>query len=106
MSLYENINKRKKAGTSRSKADSTISAKSYANMKAGFPKGKTGMRVNKKSDKMSFIENSDMSERQKTTMKKHAEHHTIKHMKLMVKLMKEGKSFTEAHKIAMDRVGK
>jgi hypothetical protein len=40
MSLYENINKRKKAGTSRSKKKSTISAKSYANMKAGFPKKK------------------------------------------------------------------
>lgn len=37
MSLYENINKRKKAGTSRSKSKSTISDKSYANMKAGFP---------------------------------------------------------------------
>ena len=39
--LWHNINKRKKAGTSRSKKDSTISAKAYANMKAGFPK-KTG----------------------------------------------------------------
>lgn len=38
MSLYENINKRKKTGTSRPKSKSTISAKSYANMKAGFPK--------------------------------------------------------------------
>jgi len=40
MSLYENINKRKKAGTSRSKKKSTISSKAYANMKAGFPKKK------------------------------------------------------------------
>jgi len=40
MSLYENINKKKKAGTSRSKAKSTISDKAYANMKAGFPKSK------------------------------------------------------------------
>ena len=38
MSLYANMNKRKKAGTSRSKKKSTISDKSYANMKAGFPK--------------------------------------------------------------------
>jgi hypothetical protein len=38
MSLYENINKRKAAGTSRPKSKSTVSAKSYANMKAGFPK--------------------------------------------------------------------
>jgi len=40
MSLYKNINKRKAEGTSRSKAKSTISDKSYANMKAGFPKKK------------------------------------------------------------------
>lgn len=40
MSLYENINKRKKAGTSRSKSESTISDENYKNMKAGFPKKK------------------------------------------------------------------
>tara|TARA_R100000655_G_scaffold57701_1_gene96068 strand:+ start:180 stop:344 length:165 start_codon:yes stop_codon:yes gene_type:complete len=40
MSLYKNINKRKKAGTSRPKSKSTISDKAYANMKAGFPKRK------------------------------------------------------------------
>ena len=38
--LYCNINKRKKAGKSRSKENSTISPKAYANMKAGFPKKK------------------------------------------------------------------
>ena len=40
MSLYRNINARKKAGTSRSKKKSTISAKAYSNMKKGFPKKK------------------------------------------------------------------
>ena len=48
MSLYENINKRKKAGTSRSKKDSTISPKAYANMKAGFPNSKKN-KAKKKS---------------------------------------------------------
>ena len=38
MSLVENINARKKAGTSRSKANSTISDKAYADMKAGWKK--------------------------------------------------------------------
>ena len=38
LGLYANINKRKKAGTSRPKSKSTISSKAYANMKAGFPK--------------------------------------------------------------------
>jgi hypothetical protein len=40
MSLYKNINKRKKAGTSRSKKNSTISDKAYREMKAGFPNSK------------------------------------------------------------------
>lgn len=40
MSLYKNLNARKKAGTSRSKKKSTVSAKAYKNMKAGFPKKK------------------------------------------------------------------
>tara|TARA_R100000406_G_scaffold71868_1_gene52081 strand:- start:356 stop:493 length:138 start_codon:yes stop_codon:yes gene_type:complete len=44
MSLYENINKRKKAGTSRPKSKSTVSKKSYANMKAGFPKSKSSKK--------------------------------------------------------------
>ena len=40
MSLVENINKRKKAGTSRSKKKSTVSPSAYKNMKAGWPKKK------------------------------------------------------------------
>ena len=38
--LYANINARKRAGTSRSKKNSTITPKAYKNMKAGFPKKK------------------------------------------------------------------
>ena len=40
--LYANINRRKKLGISRpkSKSKSTISKKSYSNMKKGFPKKK------------------------------------------------------------------
>ena len=37
--LYANINARKKAGTSRSKEDSTISDEAYAKMKRGFDAG-------------------------------------------------------------------
>ena len=40
MSLYENINRRKRNKNSRSKKNSTISKEAYANMKAGFPKKK------------------------------------------------------------------
>jgi len=38
--LYSNMNARKKAGTSRSKKNSTVSPSAYKNMKAGFPKKK------------------------------------------------------------------
>lgn len=40
MSLYKNMNRRRKLGISRSKKDSTVSPKAYANMKRGFPKKK------------------------------------------------------------------
>ena len=40
MSLYKNINARKKAFISRTKSKTTITKKAYANMKAGFPKKK------------------------------------------------------------------
>mgnify|MGYP001389715337 FL=1 len=40
MSLVKNINKRKKAGTSRSKKNTTISDKAYKDMQAGWPKKK------------------------------------------------------------------
>jgi hypothetical protein len=36
--LYYYINKKKKAGTSKSKAKSTISKSAYDNMKSGFKK--------------------------------------------------------------------
>tara|TARA_B100001248_G_C27147684_1_gene347482 strand:+ start:463 stop:630 length:168 start_codon:yes stop_codon:yes gene_type:complete len=52
MSLYENINARKEAGTSRSKKKSTISKKAYADMKAGFPNSKKN-KGKKKRKKMS-----------------------------------------------------
>ena len=38
--VYANINARKKKGTSRTKAKSTITDKAYKNMTAGFPKKK------------------------------------------------------------------
>ena len=48
MSLYENIRNVQKKGTARSKKDSTISPKAYADMKAGFPNSKKN-KAKKKS---------------------------------------------------------
>tara|TARA_Y100001938_G_scaffold49832_1_gene69481 strand:+ start:183 stop:356 length:174 start_codon:yes stop_codon:yes gene_type:complete len=47
-----------------------------------------------------------LTQRQKDTLKRHSPHHTKKHLALMRKLMKEGKTFTQAHKIAMKKVGR
>ena len=38
LGLYENMNKRKALGISRSKSKSTVTPKAYANMKRGFKK--------------------------------------------------------------------
>ena len=40
------------------------------------------------------------------TLKKHSEHHSKKHMDMMKKLMREGKTFNAAHTAAQKEVGK
>ena len=47
-----------------------------------------------------------MNERQRKALAKHSVHHTKKHMDMMKKLMKDGKTFTESHKITMKKIGK
>ena len=42
-----------------------------------------------------------LTARQEETMKRHSEHHTSGHMKLMRSLMLKGSTFGEAHKQAM-----
>lgn len=51
MSLVENINKRKKAGKSRSKKNTTISKKAYADMKSGWKKKSKKKKTKKKTTK-------------------------------------------------------
>jgi len=47
-----------------------------------------------------------LTKRQADALKRHSAHHTRKHMSEMKKLMQQGKTFGESHKIAMKRVGK
>ena len=49
MSLYRNINKRKKDKTSRPKSKSTISPKNYADMKSCLHKKKKKTKKKKRS---------------------------------------------------------
>ena len=58
--------------------------------------------------KVASIKNiiKDLKPRQQKTMRSHARHHSLKHMKSMVKEMKKGKSFREAHLSAQRKIGK
>ena len=62
----------------------------------GYGKGTPKKKMKKKKK----------SKRQQSTMKKHAKHHTGKHMKTMTNMMKRGKTFTQAHKAAQKKVGR
>ena len=44
--------------------------------------------------------------RQQKTMKAHARHHSLKHMRSMARAMKKGRTFGQAHSSAMRTVGK
>tara|TARA_R100001440_G_scaffold16970_1_gene28743 strand:- start:2923 stop:3075 length:153 start_codon:yes stop_codon:yes gene_type:complete len=47
-----------------------------------------------------------LTKRQEETLKRHKQHHTAKHMAFMRKEMRNGSTFTAAHKKAMKKVGK
>jgi hypothetical protein len=56
--------------------------------------------------KVKGISISSLTTRQQNAMKRHAEHHTAKHLKAMVTAIKRGSTFGESHKVAMKKVGK
>ena len=47
-----------------------------------------------------------LNNRQAKTLKRHAKHHSKEHMQEMVQTMAKGKTFGEAHKKALAKVGK
>ena len=56
--------------------------------------------------KVKGVDLSALNKTQQTAMKRHGEHHTAKHLRDMLKRMKKGKSFTEAHKASQKAVGR
>tara|TARA_R110002012_G_scaffold321909_1_gene552214 strand:+ start:391 stop:570 length:180 start_codon:yes stop_codon:yes gene_type:complete len=56
--------------------------------------------------KVKGVSVSSLTTRQANAMKKHSKHHTAKHIRAMVTSIKNGKTFTQSHKIAMKKVGK
>jgi len=49
---------------------------------------------------------SKLNKTQQKAMNRHARHHSLKHMKQMAKDLEDGKTFGQAHKRAMERVGR
>lgn len=47
-----------------------------------------------------------LTKRQQEALKKHSVHHTSKHMTTMKQEMKKGKTFSQAHSIALKKSGK
>ena len=58
--------------------------------------------------KLASIKNiiKDLKPRQQKTMKAHARHHSLKHMRSMARSLKNGSTFVSAHTKAMRSVGK
>ena len=58
--------------------------------------------------KVASIKNiiKDLKPRQQKTMRSHAKHHSLKHMRSMARAMKKGRTFAQAHRSAMRTTGK
>ena len=56
--------------------------------------------------KVKGVDISTLTKRQQETMKRHAKHHTKKHMQYMYNSMRRGTSFSKAHVNAQKKVGK
>tara|TARA_R100000995_G_scaffold43248_1_gene20220 strand:+ start:1121 stop:1312 length:192 start_codon:yes stop_codon:yes gene_type:complete len=56
--------------------------------------------------KKKLVSYEGLSDRQNAALTKHSVHHSNKHMNMMASLMRDGKTFTEAHNMAMSKVGK
>ena len=64
---------------------------------------KQNKKPKKKTQEQIFIKKK-MTNAEK--FKEHSKHHSKKHIEEMKKLIKKGKSFEEAHKMVMKKIGK
>ena len=56
--------------------------------------------------KVKGISVTGLRKRQVSAMRKHARHHTAKHLRSMVSAMRKGATFGQSHTSAMRKVGK
>ena len=55
--------------------------------------------------KVKGVNVTGLNKRQVSAMRRHARHHTRKHLRAMVTAMRKGRTFTQSHKAAMKKVG-
>ena len=56
--------------------------------------------------KVKGVNVTGLNKRQVKAIRRHAKHHTRKHLRAMVTLMKRGRTFTQSHILAMRKVGR
>ena len=67
---------------------------------------KEDFKILRSKKKKSSVAKKSLTKRQEETMKKHSKHHSRKHMNFMRKEMLKGKTFSQAHKLALKSIGK
>tara|TARA_R100001510_G_C7570594_1_gene147143 strand:- start:129 stop:428 length:300 start_codon:yes stop_codon:yes gene_type:complete len=67
---------------------------------------KEDFKILRSKKKKSSVAKKSLTKRQEETMKKHSKHHSRKHMNFMRKEMLKGKTFGQAHKLALKSIGK
>tara|TARA_R100001015_G_C4618168_1_gene174611 strand:- start:395 stop:568 length:174 start_codon:yes stop_codon:yes gene_type:complete len=55
--------------------------------------------------KVKGVSVTGLNKRQVSAMRRHARHHTRKHLRAMVTAMRKGSTFTQSHRVAMKKVG-
>ena len=63
------------------------------------------VKKKKKEMKVKGVSVTGLNKRQVSAMRRHARHHTRKHLRAMVTAMRKGSTFTQSHKAAMKKVG-
>ena len=64
------------------------------------------MAYKRKTTRKKPTRKKSLTKRQEASMKRHAKHHSAKHMRYMKNLMMKGSTFSAAHKKAQKAVGK
>ena len=65
-----------------------------------------GLEENTRTEVGDIVVAKKVTKRQTNALRRHSRHHTKKHMAFMRAQMRKGKTFTQAHKAAMKKVGR